>query len=81
MTSFSSSNKYIDLRGTPCPLNFVRCCLALEELSSKDYFEVILDKGEPQEMVTSGLQGKGHQVQIIEQKNNWVKLMVVSGER
>ncbi len=72
---------FIDLRGTPCPINYVRCCLAIEKLSFNECFEVILDKGEPEEMVISGLEGKGHQVQIVEQDINWVKLMVVCGVR
>ncbi len=80
MTFLSSENKYIDLRGTPCPLNFVRCCLAIDELSANDYFEVMLDRGEPEEMVVTGLKNKGHDVQIVEKNDNWLKLMVVCGE-
>ena len=26
-------HKYIDLRGTPCPINFVRCRLEIERLN------------------------------------------------
>ena len=74
------SKRYLDLRGISCPLNLVRCCLALEQLSFKDELSVILDKGEPEEMVISGLQDKGHQVTIIEREKKWVKLMVVCGD-
>ena len=71
----------MDLRGTPCPVNFVRCRLALEDLSLEDCLEVYLDQGEPEEMVVLGLQNEGHHVEIIQKKSNWVKLMIVCGVR
>ena len=42
----------LDLRGTPCPLNFIRTKLALEKLSAGEWLQVDLD-AEPEEMVTS----------------------------
>ena len=72
---------YIDLRGTPCPVNFVRCCLALEDLSTDGCLEVCLDKGEPEEMVIAGLENAGHHVEIKEKNATWIKLMVISGVR
>ena len=79
MISKSSSNQFIDLRGTPCPINFIRCRLAMEDLASDEYLEVYLDTGEPQQMVTNGLQNEGHHVEIVQNNSNWVKLMVVCG--
>mgnify|MGYP003955342733 CR=1 FL=1 len=79
MISKSSASQFIDLRGTPCPINFIRCRLAIEDLAIDDYLEVYLDKGEPQEMVTNGLQNEGHLVEIIQNDSTWVKLMVVCG--
>ena len=79
MTSENSSNSLIDLRGTPCPVNFVRCRLAIEELSPKDCLQVYLDKGEPEEMVISGLQREGHHVEIIQKYSSWVKLNIICG--
>ena len=76
MTSESFSNLLIDLRGTPCPVNFVRCKLAIEDLSPQDCLQVYLDKGEPEEMVVSGLQREGHIVDIIQNNSSWVKLKV-----
>ena len=72
--------KPLDLRGTPCPLNYVRCRLALEELSSGDSFHVFLDQGEPKEMVVSGLLGEGHYVEVLYEDSVWIKLMVVCGD-
>jgi TusA-related sulfurtransferase len=52
----------LDLRGTPCPLNYVRSRLALERLPMGGWLQVDLDAGEPEEMVAEGLRGDGHQV-------------------
>ena len=79
MICHSSASQLIDLRGTPCPINFIRCSLAIEDLSTDEYLEVYLDKGEPQEMVTNGLQNAGHHVQIVQNNSTWVKLMVFCG--
>ena len=76
-----SSNSFIDLRGTPCPVNFVRCKLAIEELSYQDYLEVYLDKGEPEEMVVSGLKSEGHHVEIVHEDISWIKLNIFCGVR
>ena len=81
MTSEPLSNSFIDLRGTPCPVNFVRCRLAIEDLSPEDCLQVYLDKGEPEEMVISGLQRDGHRVEIIQTNFNWVKLKIICGFR
>jgi TusA-related sulfurtransferase len=52
----------LDLRGTPCPLNYVRARLALEGLPEGGLLRLDLDPGEPEEMVTTSLRGDGHQV-------------------
>ncbi len=75
----SNSNQHINLRGTPCPLNFIKCRLAVEKLASNQLLEVDLDRGEPEEMVIPGLIESGHQVQIVFQNENWMKLMVNPG--
>jgi TusA-related sulfurtransferase len=52
----------LDLRGTPCPLNVVRSRLALEKLTSGAQLELLIDPGEPEEMVQEGLRRDGHRV-------------------
>ena len=74
-----SNTNYLDLRGTPCPINYVRCCLALEELLPDNILHVDLDKGEPEKMVIQGLRDAGHNVDIVENKNGWLRLLVVCG--
>lgn len=55
----------LDLRGTPCPLNFIRTRLALEKLPVGATLQVDLDRGEPETMVSSGIQGDGHAVEVV----------------
>ena len=74
----TDKRNYIDLRGTPCPNNYIRCCLALESINENEHLNVDLDKGEPQAMVLSGLQQDGHDIQIIREESNWVRLLVIS---
>ena len=50
----------LDLRGTPCPLNYVRTRLALESLPAGAELEVWLDRGEPELLVSEGLRGQGY---------------------
>lgn len=56
----------LDLRGTPCPLNFIRTRLALETCPVGGWLEVDLDAGEPEEMVRDGLRSEGHHVEVPE---------------
>jgi len=53
----------LDLRGTPCPLNFVRTRLALERLTPGDRLVVWLDAGEPDQLVAEGIAADGHGVE------------------
>ena len=66
----SKQTDFINLRSTPCPLNVVKCKLALEKISSKDTLLIDLDKGEPEEMVTKALEQMGYQYEIIIDENN-----------
>ena len=69
-------DQYLDLRGTPCPMNFVRCCLFLENLAPQSFLKVDLDKGEPETMVISGVRNHGYSVEIIDQQSTWLTLMI-----
>ncbi len=77
----SSPLKYeeLDLRGTPCPINFVRCRLALEALPIGKSLKVDLDRGEPERMVISGLKEAGYDVEILIKQTSWLSLLVASG--
>ena len=69
----------LDLRGTPCPVNFIRCRLALEAFQPGDVLKVQLDRGEPEEMVIPGLRDAGHQVAISHATSTCIVLRVVCG--
>ena len=76
MTQQSSCSTYLDLRGTPCPLNFVRCRLALETLALNDSLKIDLDPGEPETTVIAGLREVGHDVVILKKEPEVITLMV-----
>jgi TusA-related sulfurtransferase len=66
----------IDLRGTPCPLNFIRSKLALEKLELGAWLQVELDAGEPEQMVASGLREAGHRVEGQPGEGGGVRLLI-----
>jgi len=66
----------LDLRGTPCPLNYIRSRLALEKVPAGAQLEIWLDRGEPQRMVSEGLAAEGHAVQWADLDAAAVRLLV-----
>jgi TusA-related sulfurtransferase len=52
--------KTIDLRGTPCPLNWVKTKLRLEEMAQGALLEVLVDNGAPARNVPRSAEGEGH---------------------
>lgn len=61
---------YLDLKGVPCPLNYVRTKLKLEEMEVGQVIEVILDDGEPIENVPPSLQNDGQEIILQEEIND-----------
>ena len=66
----------LDLRGTPCPLNYIRSKLALEKLEPGAWLQVDLDAGEPEQLVAAGLRGDGHRVELEALSADAVRLRV-----
>ena len=56
----------LDLRGTACPVNFIRARLALETVPAGGWLQIDLDGGEPEQMVSEGLRNEGHTVQRVD---------------
>jgi TusA-related sulfurtransferase len=56
------SIRFRNLRGTPCPINFVKAKLELSKMKSGEQLELILDEGTPVENVPRSLKREGHQV-------------------
>lgn len=76
----ASSPERLDLRGTPCPLNYIRTRLALEKLPAGAELEVWLDRGEPERMVSEGLHQEGHAVVLALLEGDAVRLTVRTAE-
>lgn len=68
---------HLDLRGTPCPLNFVRTKLRLEQMSPDSLLEVWLDPGEPIEQVPDSLVLSGYVIKNIEDRQEFFALLVL----
>ncbi len=66
----------LDLRGTPCPLNFIRSKLALEKIDPGAWLQVDLDTGEPEQLVASGLREAGHRVELEPLDSGAVRLLI-----
>ena len=71
-------DQYLDLRGFGCPINFVKCCLSLENISSSESLKVDLDIGEPEITVVEGLRDKGYKVKTLQKNSNWITLLISS---
>ena len=67
---------YLDLCGLTCPVNFVKCCLVLENLSSNQVLQVDLDIGEAETSVIDGLKEKGYKVKILNKNSKKVSLII-----
>lgn len=66
----------IDLRGTPCPLNFVRTKLKLQQMPPGSLLEVWLDPGEPIEQVPDSLVMAGYEIEGLEDRTDFFVLQV-----
>lgn len=72
----TQAEAHLDLRGTPCPINFVRTKLRLEQMSPGSFLEVWLDPGEPIEQVPDSLTMEGYQVEKLDQRQDFFSLLV-----
>ena len=70
------TDHYLDLRGFVCPVNFVKCCLALENLPLNQVLKVDLDIGESETTVIEGLKEKGYKVNISKKSSKMISLIV-----
>jgi TusA-related sulfurtransferase len=75
-SSLLTPDAQLDLRGTPCPINFVRIKLRLEQINPGDLLEVWLDPGEPIEQVPDSLTMSGFTVEQITDCDGYFSLLV-----
>ncbi|HIK06284.1 MAG TPA: sulfurtransferase TusA family protein [Trichormus sp. M33_DOE_039] len=76
LSSLSTPDAQLDLRGTPCPINFVRTKLRLEQMPPGSLLEVWLDPGEPIEQVPDSLTMAGYQVEKITDCTGYFSLLI-----
>lgn len=57
---------FLDLKGTPCPLNYVKTKIRMEDMDIGQIIEVILDDGEPIRNVPLSLKQDGQEVLLQE---------------
>lgn len=76
LSSLSTPDAQLDLRGTPCPINFVRTKLRLEQMPPGSLLEVWLDNGEPIEQVPDSLTMAGYQIEQITDCTGYFSLLV-----
>lgn len=72
----ATPNIQLDLRGTPCPLNFVRTKLQLDKMAAGEILEVWLDAGEPIEQVPESLAMEGYAISGVEERTGFFALKV-----
>ena len=66
----------INLKGVPCPLNFVKTKLKLEAMDEGEILEIILDDGEPITNDTASVKEEGHTFLKVEKIDEHWKLVV-----
>ncbi len=66
----------LDLRGTPCPINFVRTKLRLQQMPPGSLLEVWLDAGEPIEQVPDSLVMEGYILEQVENRTDFFAIQV-----
>ncbi len=73
----NKKNFLLDLRSVPCPLNVVKCKLALEKLTPFSSLIVDLDLGEPEVMVKSSLEKEGYKCKIIKKNKEFIRYSII----
>lgn len=71
--------KQLDLTGVPCPFNFVKAKLALDELAPGELLELILDDGDAMLNVPRGLKEEGHTITKVTPLEDQYQLLVKKG--
>ena len=76
MTNILKFDFLLDLRGVPCPLNFVKTKIQLDKMLSGQTLEVWLDPGEAIESVPPSVIEEGHKVLFQEAIENYFKVLI-----
>ena len=74
--SVSKPDKVLDLRGTPCPINFVKTKLQLQQMPPESLLEVWIDPGEPVEQVPDSLRMEDYVIERLSEQDDHYVLRV-----
>jgi len=66
----------MDLRGTPCPLNWVKTKLRLEGMGAGELLEVFIDDGEAVRNVPRSVKSEGHQIVEVSPAGDGFRLVI-----
>lgn len=69
-------DQVLDLKKTPCPINFVKAKLKLEDMEKGQVLEILLDDGDPIINVTASVKEEGHKILKVEELAGFWKLTV-----
>ncbi len=72
----ADTSEVFDLRGVPCPLNYVKAKLKLEEMEIGSSLILYLDEGEPIKNVPASLKEDGQKIVSIEKKGVYYQVVV-----
>ena len=72
----SQTSRQIDLRGTPCPMNFVRIKLELDKLPPGAMLQVTADGGDTGRDILRSLEQQGFPVVNIRKDEDWLSFKV-----
>lgn len=72
----AKENILLDLKGTACPMNYVKAKLFLENLNPGDIVDILLDEGEPIDNVPRSLQTDGQEILKKEKLEGFYKVTV-----
>jgi TusA-related sulfurtransferase len=66
----------LDLRGTPCPLNWVKTKLRLERMQPGTVLEVVVDDGAPVRNLPREVAAEGHRVLQVTPTAEGVRVLI-----
>jgi len=72
----SKDLEFLDLKNIPCPLNVVKCKLALQKLEPSKILLVELDLGEPEIMVKQTLEKEGYKCKIVKRDKDHIRYSI-----
>ena len=66
----------MDLRGTPCPMNWVKAKLRLEEMAPGQVLEIVLDDGDAIRNVPGSVKAEGHRILRVTPDEGCFRLLI-----